>query len=52
MSLIKVTDPTKQVTDPVLLSALAKQGIDSSGVEFYQDYAMPDGVKIKIGWRV
>ncbi len=34
-----VTDPTKQVTDPVLITYLQKQGIDPSGVEFYQDYA-------------
>jgi len=35
----KVTDPLKIVTDPVLLSALAKQGIDKDFVEFVQDYA-------------
>ncbi len=37
----KVTNPLKKVTDPVLLSGLAKQGIDKDYVEFYQDYAMP-----------
>ena len=31
----------EKVTDPVLLSALSKQGIDKDYVEFYQDYAMP-----------
>ena len=35
----KVTDPNKIVTDAVLLSVLAKQGIDSDYVEFFQDYA-------------
>lgn len=35
----KVTDPSKIVTDVVLLSALAKQGIDKDYVEFIQDYA-------------
>lgn len=35
----KVTAPDKKVTDPVLLSALVKQGIDKDYVEFYQDYA-------------
>ncbi|MDP2729135.1 MAG: hypothetical protein Q8O55_01475 [Dehalococcoidales bacterium] len=35
----KVTAPTKIVTDPVLLSALAKQGVDKDYVELYQDYA-------------
>lgn len=35
----KVTDPNKIITDPVLLSVLAKQGIDKDYVEFYQDYA-------------
>ena len=39
MAVEKVKDPLKQVTDPVLLSALAKQGIDKDYVEFYQDYA-------------
>jgi len=34
-----VIDPNKQVTDPTLLSALAKQGIDYRYVELYQDYA-------------
>ncbi len=36
---LKVTDPNKVVTDPVLLSILAKQGIDKDYVEFFQDYA-------------
>lgn len=35
----KVTDPSKIVTDAVLLSVLARQGIDKDYVEFYQDYA-------------
>ncbi len=35
----KVTDPNKVVTDPVLLSVLAKQGIDKDYVEFFRDYA-------------
>jgi len=34
-----VIDPNKQVTDPTLLTALAKQGIDYRYVELYQDYA-------------
>ncbi len=33
-----VTDPLKQVTDPVLLSALAQQGVDNDYVEFFGDY--------------
>ncbi len=36
-----VTDPTKQVTDPVLIKHLEGLGIDPAGVEFCQDYAMP-----------
>ncbi len=36
----KVLNPQKQVTDPVLLSVLAKQGVDPSFVEFFQDYAL------------
>jgi len=35
----KVIDPNKIVTDPVLLSALVRQGIDKDYVEFTQDYA-------------
>jgi len=34
-----VIDPNKQVTDPTLLTALTKQGIDWRYVELYQDYA-------------
>ncbi len=34
----KVTDPAKIVTDPVLISALATQGIDKDYVELTQDY--------------
>lgn len=34
-----VTDPSKIVTDPVVLSALAKLGVDKDYVEFFQDYA-------------
>ena len=30
--ILKVTDPQKVVTDPVLLSALAEQGIDKDYV--------------------
>ena len=33
-----VTDPLKQVTDPMLLSCLSTQGIDKDYVEFVQDY--------------
>ncbi len=36
---IKVTDPQKVVTDPVLLSHLVKHGIDKDYVELFQDYA-------------
>ncbi len=36
---IKVTDPDKMVTDPVLLMVLAEQGVDKDYVEFFQDYA-------------
>ncbi len=39
MEQLKVTNPDKIVTDPVLLSALAKLGIDKDYVEFFQDYA-------------
>lgn len=35
----KVTNPTKRVTDPVLLKQLQRQGIDKDYVEFRQDYA-------------
>lgn len=35
----KVTDPAKQVTDPLLLRELDSQGIDKDYVEFFQDYA-------------
>jgi len=35
----KVTDPTKIVTDKLVLKQLAKQGIDSNYVEFFQDFA-------------
>lgn len=35
----KVTDPAKQVTDPLLLRELDRQGIDKDYVEFFQDYA-------------
>lgn len=45
----KVTEPSKIVTDTVLLSTLTKQGIDPEYVEFYQDYAPAyvDGKKVK-----
>jgi hypothetical protein len=39
MEVQKVTDLTKAVTDPVLLSHLEKLGIDKDFVEFVQDYA-------------
>lgn len=35
----RVINPLRQATDPVLLSFLAKRGIDKDFVEFYQDYA-------------
>lgn len=35
----KVTDPAKIVTDPLVLHALAEQGVDPEFVEFFQDYA-------------
>lgn len=35
----KVTDPQRQVTDPALLFALVRRGIDKDYVEFVQDYA-------------
>ena len=34
-----VSDPNRMVTDPILLSYLAKQDIDKDYVEFFQDYA-------------
>jgi hypothetical protein len=37
----KVTDPAKIVTDPVLLTALTKQGVDKDYVELTQDYGKP-----------
>lgn len=39
MQFQKVNDPAKIVTDPVLLAALAGQGIDKDGVELWHDYA-------------
>jgi len=45
-----VIDPNKQVTDPTLLTALTKQGIDWRYVELYQDYAPAydlQGIRIK-----
>ena len=35
----KVTDPAKMVTDTVLLNHLSAQGVDKDYVEFVQDYA-------------
>ncbi len=35
----KITDPSKQVNEPVLLKELARQGVDKDYVEFFQDYA-------------
>ncbi len=43
----KVTNPSKQVIDIILLSHLADQGIDKDYVEFTQDYAMPSIVNGK-----
>ena len=45
MELLKVTDASRTVTDPVLLGALAGQGIDKDGVEFVHDYALPSKEK-------
>ena len=39
MQVQKVTDPLKIVTDPVMLAALARQGIDQDYVELQHDYA-------------
>jgi len=36
---LKVTDPAKVVTDPVMIDVLTKQGIDKDYVEFFRDYA-------------
>lgn len=36
---VKVTDPSKIVTDPTLLLQLEKRGINKDFVELYQDYA-------------
>ncbi len=38
MEVLKVTDPTKIVTDPVLLAHLERQGIDKDYVELTSDY--------------
>lgn len=35
----KITNPAKQVTDPVVLRELTKQGIDRDYVEFFEDYS-------------
>ena len=35
----EVTDPSRKVTDPVVLKQLAEQGIDKDYVEFWHDYA-------------
>ena len=45
MELLKVTGASRTVTDPVLLGALAGQGIDKDGVEFVHDYALPSKEK-------
>lgn len=37
--ILKVIDPAKIVTDPIVLKELARQGIDKDYVEFFQDYA-------------
>src|SRR3990167_3082693 len=39
-----VTDTNKQVTDEVLKTNLARQGIDWRTVEFFQDYAYPQTI--------
>ena len=39
MELLKVADLAKRVTDPVMLAALARQGIDQDYVELQNDYA-------------
>lgn len=39
MVIKKVTDPSKMVTDGLVLRELACQGIDKDYVEFFQDYA-------------
>ena len=39
MGIPKVSDPSKIVTDPVVLDELARQGIDSNYVEFFEDYS-------------
>jgi len=39
MQVQKVTDPAKIVSDPVLLAALARQGVDQDCVELWHDYA-------------
>jgi hypothetical protein len=38
MEALKVTDPARIVTDPVLLAHLERQGIDKDYVEFVNDY--------------
>jgi len=38
MAISKIKDPARITTDPVLLSRLAKAGIDKDYVEFVQDY--------------
>ena len=37
--ILKVTDPSKIVTDKLVLKRLAEQGIDKNYVEFWHDYA-------------
>ena len=41
MELLKVMDPAKAVTDPVLSAALERQRINVEGVEFARDYGSP-----------
>jgi len=41
MTLIKVLDPKKVLTDTLLISQLEKQGVYQDEVSFVQDYAMP-----------
>uniref|UniRef100_A0A6M3IJB0 Uncharacterized protein n=1 Tax=viral metagenome TaxID=1070528 RepID=A0A6M3IJB0_9ZZZZ len=39
MVILRITDPTKIVTDELLLKSLAEQGVDKDYVEFSQDYS-------------
>jgi len=39
MKILKVTDPAKKVTDPVVFRELERQGINKDYVEFHEDYS-------------